>query len=236
MTRERWLYLWSTIGEPNPGTFAGYNRLREEVNGRDYRYGEWVRGKEIRVFREPTVKAQCSLPVINGIYDMIKEVGVDLQVKYLGDHNSINPLIAESITSRGTLDDGKLGRKLISETYRDESAGGKQHADVILTSLRFDEDSSNWGVSRFSEGCMIMSLPLERQDNLRFIRNVSEHETGHLLGFHQHHDYWKVEGYREPGYCVMYRSCSTPFLCNKDRDAMIYFWRALEKELGMKLF
>lgn len=113
---------------------------------------------------------------------------------------------------------------------------GKPHADLIIIDKYLTLGKENWGQSDFNVGGTIISVPGERQENTGFIRNVTKHEVGHLLGYVYHHDTFHVTGYAEPGNCVMYWEASTDYLCPRCKDALTFHWESLQRKTGIKFF
>jgi|GEM_PF-1318980 len=224
--RDKWLRLWSPGGayfNNNHGFSSDYQP-----------YGEWVNGKEIRVFREPSVARPCLEATVEGLCEMVDELGLKLDVLDYDIEASVQPMIDAS-TEYGVLDGEQLSRRLFAESYRDTNKGGKQHADVLLTSKPLRLGDENWGETRFNTGAMIMSLPQGRQGSYDFIGNVAKHEAAHLLGFQEHHArVGNVIGYAEPEDCLTNWQCSTRDICERDEDALLAFWLGIEQKTGQQ--
>jgi hypothetical protein len=225
--------MWGRIDPKNCYNAASGNRTYQEIDGKMYQNGDWVKGKEIRVFRDPNVSQRCVQPVIDGIRSAIDDVGLDLKVVNYDSHPSIRPMLEVSKVGN-RIQTQSLNRMLFTEEYRQT---GKQHADVVLTDVYFgDRPVGEWGNAFFTKGTVIMSLPPDRQPHLSYIGNIAKHEAIHLLGMNFHHDTFTVEGYKEPKDCVFNYQAGTRYLCDKDKDAVKYFWKALETDTGMSFF
>lgn len=223
---------WETTWKDLYNGLALSNLLR--ISGSDNQYHEaynWVKGKEIRVFKEPRVAAKVVSPVVNGLKDLVDEIGLNLQVNYYGNDAGLNRQI-EACTAGNVLDGNRLERYLIAEDWRKT----KPHADVVITDKYLKLGSQNWGQSAFNAGVDIISVPGARQDSTSFIYNISKHEGGHLLGYGQHHDTNQVRGYGEPSDCSMLWRASTDELCNKCKNGMVFFWEALEDKMNDRFF
>jgi hypothetical protein len=193
---------------------------------------QWYQGRQIRVFREPTVAPESVPPVIAGLRSLIERIGLDLRVLDLGAHQSIQPAIDHAAENK-VIDGEKFGSYLVEDLLRDETMGGIPHADVLVTDRHLALGREYWGQSSFSQGYMIISLPGTRQKNQGFITNVAMHEAGHLLGLPMHHDTYledfAVEGYSEVDDCLMLWAASTREICPRCEDAIKYLWRGLQQ-------
>ncbi|MFH1127279.1 MAG: hypothetical protein ABIG84_00095 [archaeon] len=211
-------------------------------DGQHYAGYNWINGREIRVFKEPKVAVKVVHPIVDALKNLIDEIGLDIQVNYFGNDSTLNRQI-EKYTSQDNyrkvggspvklLDGDSLSRELLTEDWRKY----KPHADVIITDKYLKLGTENWGQSQFSLGTEIISLPDRRQDALEFIYNISKHEGEHLIGYNQHHDSNKVTGYKEPSDCLMYWKASTDRLCNKCKNATVFFWEGAKDRMNDTFF
>lgn len=239
--RNDWEATWKDLDNG----LAQNNLLK--LSGIDGQYHEaytWVKGKEIRVFKEPQVAAKAVSPVVNSLKELVDEIGLNLHVNYYGNDAGLNRQIEQCTAVdmarkadgeyMKVLDGDLLARHLIAEDWRKI----KPHADVVITDKYLKLGPHNWGQSAFYEGVDIISVPGARQDSLSFLYNVSKHEGGHLLGYGQHHDSTQAQvmGYDEPRDCLMYWRASTDELCNKCKNAMVFFWESLEDGMNDSFF
>lgn len=254
VSREDWLNCWE-----KGGYYYDSNRYNED----GITFGKWPKGREIRVFREATVNKKSADTVVYGIYQALDDVGLRLDVNQYEINNTLFSM-RSSLTihypetkHKGStykeaisLNDERLGELLftgIYKNYRDENNGGKQHAVVILTDKNLESgryiQRYKWGrvaddLARFDEGYMIMSIPPCRQDSSsqRSVELLAVHGTNHLVGFCEHHEPENqfVSSYSEPKSCVMKFPVRTIKLCERDKEALQTFWKALEKDFGMK--
>lgn len=114
--------------------------------------------------------------------------------------------------------------------YRTEDVG--ENNNILL----YDRHLQGivWGWSEFGK----MQIPIPHLPNRGYLRKVVKHETGHFLGFGNHHDTNPNSqlGYSEPGKCVMLYEIPTPDLCDKCRDALIFMWMFKEHRDGRRYF
>lgn len=207
------------------------------IDGNYYRGFEWIFGKEIRVFRMPDVSENVGKIVVQGIFDMINEIGLKIRINYLANHPSAIEQVMEATEHNGMVDDEKLSNIQLAEKWRNQKYGGSPHADVVIINRPILMGNGNWWGSTFTgAGSTTISVFGKRQEALGFIRNVAKHETGHLLGFDEHHDDAKVDGYKEPQDCLMYHRSTTQYLCDRCKDALRSIWMEIEKKAGISFF
>ncbi|MBI2558650.1 hypothetical protein HYW20_04975 [Candidatus Woesearchaeota archaeon] len=209
------------------------------VQGADGNYHpayEWINGREIRVFRMPDVNERVAQYVIQGVNDIVNEVGLNLQIKYFGAHPTSIEQVKQATQPDGRLSGDTLSKILVVEYWRNPAQGGSPHADIVIVNQYIVLGNENWGQSEFNKGYSILAVPNRRQQSLDFIRNVAKHETGHLLGFQEHHDMSKVNEYKEPRDCNMLWRSSTLYTCEKCLDALKYFWKGIEERTGKRFF
>jgi len=200
-------------------------------------FDNWISGREIRVFRMPGVDERAVKPIVLGVNDLIRELGlpdflIDLRKNYFGPHESVIQQVQKATGSDRRLDAHELGYILLAEKYRDPAFGGSPHADLIITDQHIVLGNQNWGQSEFNKGYIVMSLPGERQGSSDFLRRLAKHEAGHLFGFNMHHDSEDIAGYAEPADCNMLWRASTSSTCDKCKDALVNFWRGIEERTG----
>ena len=242
MDKATWQNMWKA-----PDCYGRVGNLGTEYDndGNEYEGWRWIEGREIRVFSDPSMPNRCINAVKRVIKGMISDVGLKLKLRSYTAYNedpSITGPVRDSIQN-GYLDGDKLSRYFMAEEYRI----GDPPADVYIGNMPIVLGGENWGQSRFSMGAMVMALTpgynnpeddRNRQDRdfVDLIERISKHETGHLLGYQQHHEQFDVDGYEEPEDCVMYWDSSTSYLCDKCGDAMKSFWEGLEEETNKRFF
>jgi len=201
---------------------------------------KWICGREIRVFRMPDVDEGVVGPVIDGVNELICDVGlpgflIDRRRHYFGPHESAMQEVKAATRVDGFLDGKVLRAILVAEDWRDPSVGGKPHADIIITAQHIALGAENWGQSEFSGGYAIISVPGTRQRALGFIRNIAKHEAGHLFGFRGHHDDSDdIPGYAKDADCNMLWEAPSSNTCGRCMDALVNFWKGIEEGLGKR--
>lgn len=203
-------------------------------NNESYDPTVWVEGKEIRIFKMPGINKRVIPSVYTGLRDLITEVGLDFRINYFEDSSVIKQV--NQATNHNGLDGDRLGEILAGEHWRIPKYGGKPHADIIIVDTPFSKNPQDWGQSQFVYGYMVLTLSGNRQNSLDFIRNITKHEAGHLLGFQEHHDSSLVRDYGKVKDCNMNWQASTLYTCEKCLDAIRFFWKGMEARKRMKFF
>ena len=242
-SRENWMRAWRQRAN-------NYGRAVDSglIPSGHYESERWIDGREIRVFTDGMVREPAVGPVVTGIKEMVRDIDLDLKVRYfpdLGNHPSVTGPVRLS-TVNGMLDPQKIELYFATEIWR-QPPQGSQHADVLVTNLPLSLGGENFGYSLFHPGCSVISLTdgttnpsdrRNRQDPRMYdlVRRIAKHETGHLIGYDLHHESIPVSGYSEPDDCLMYWRCSTDRICDKCRDAITGLWEGLEQKTGTKYF
>jgi hypothetical protein len=197
------------------------------IRGKVYPPSWWTQ-REIRVFWEESINREAVDLVLMAVDKRIKEtIGWGFTFLLLGNHPSALDQLRCS-TSNGQVNDKKLFDLAISEEWRDLKRGGRQHADIFITSKPFVNDMVSWGSASFKYGAMIFSLHGSRQENRQFLYQVALHETNHLLGMYCHcDDYPKVANYQYSPDCNMHGSCPSSELCPKCMQFIRLWWQQI---------
>lgn len=201
--------------------------LTPVIQGRAFPPLWWLNG-EIRVFAEAAVPQQTVDLIITAVDERIRETtGLEFRFVDLGDHPSAREPVAQATSARG-LDEERLFALSLTEGWRDERRGGRQHGDIYITTKPLLDDSGSWGASRFTHGTMVFALHSGRSSRTGFLRRVALHETNHLLGMRTHCDYHQnVAGLRYAPSCNMHGSCPSETLCLKCRTFIQHWWDQL---------
>lgn len=200
------------------------------VDGIEYFPLWWIR-MEVRVFWEPSIPRQTAEFITGIVNEQMSKFGLkEFDFKMFGSHSSAMEQIAQA-TVNGQVDEQKLVDLGLTEHWRDESRGGRQHADIWITDKPFINDTVSWGAACFAHGGMVFALHGQRPHNRNFLRNVAIHETNHLLGMYMHCDnYQNVEGFDYDRKCNMHYSCPSDKLCEKCRALILMWWTQVFKE------
>lgn len=190
----------------------------------------WVNG-EIRVFAEAAVPQRTIDLIIAAVDERIRETtGLTFDFHQFGAHPSALQQIAQA-TSAGAIDHDRLFSLALSEGWRDEHRGGRQHGDIYITAKPFVNDSASWAAACFRHGAMMFCLHGQRASNHGFLRRVALHETNHLLGMYCHcDDYQVVAGHQYTSSCNMHYSCPSDTLCPKCVDFIHHWWLQVAHE------
>jgi hypothetical protein len=199
----------------------------------------WFLNREIRVFWEPSVPSSTALLICRAIERRIEECGTfsePFEIKMYGsDESAMSQL--NSATVNGQVDHMRLFGTCLTEVHRDENRGGRQHADVFITTRSLLGDHVSWGVSQFAYGTMVFALHGNRCNHEQALFNLAMHETTHLLGMGTHCDLFQnVEGYEYSSQCNMHYDClNKPLLCSKCRDFVDLWWSQIAYMINNKM-
>lgn len=202
-----------------------------DTHGRHRYASQWWLNGEVRVFWEPSVSRQTVDLIVNAVDQRAREtVGLEFTFQLYGNDNSSAGQVSESLV-QGQLDPDKLFSLAALEPWRDQARGGRQHADIYITTKQFVGDPVSWAAASFKYGAMMFCLHGQRQRNSVFLRKVALHETNHLLGMYCHcDDYQNVAGLPYTPACNMHYSCSHANLCPKCRTHIECWWQGVQDE------
>jgi len=197
------------------------------INGKKYLPHWWTQG-EIRVSWDSAIPQETINLIVDSVDERIRETaGIKFNFITLGDHPSAAEQVA-SATINGQINVEQLFTSALSESWRDQNRGGRQHADIYITTKPFFNDAVSWGASSFKYGTMVFALYGQRYQNRNFLHRVTLHETNHLLGMYCHcDDYLNVEGYNYIPECNMHYSCFGFDLCPKCMDFIRHWWEQI---------
>lgn len=197
-----------------------------------HRYAsQWWLNGEVRVFWEPSVSRQTVDLIVNAVDQRAREtVGLEFTFQLYGNDTSSAGQVSEALV-QGQLDPDKLFSLAALEPWRDQARGGRQHADIYITTKQFVGDPVSWAAASFKYGAMMFCLHGQRHRNSDFLRKVALHETNHLLGMYCHcDDYQNVAGLPYTPVCNMHYSCSHANLCPKCRTHIECWWQGVQDE------
>lgn len=217
-SRKQWLGVCQAVGR---GAIAEAAKLTAP---------HWTAGSEVRFFWEPGIREAAWKAAAVSVLELADIIGIKFQSRVLWGPEPTAMSQLEAATSGGTLDAEALRRIAANEPARI----GTPHADVFLTTRPLKSGRENWGEGEFKSGCLVLSLPGERQASLSFLRQIAKHEASHLFGFFTHHDAVEVAGYEEVAQCLMLWAAPTQQLCPKCFDGLRAFWRGVEAATGRR--
>jgi hypothetical protein len=200
----------------------------DPIGGTRYLPYWWLNG-EIRVFWDAGISRQTVDLIVNAVQKRAREApGLTFTFPMLGNDRSSAEQLAQA-TVRGQIDPDKLFSLALSEHWRDTRRGGRQHADIYITTKPFLNDTASWAAASFKHGTMVFCLHGQRHQNADFLRRVALHETNHLLGMYCHcDDYQNVAGLPYSPKCNMHYTCSHTELCLKCRTHIEYWWQGVQ--------
>ena len=190
----------------------------------------WWWHREIRVFWEPGIDDATVRLVCEEIDALSRELGIGtFSFQTFGHHNSAMEQIRSALRG-GELDEQQLFQLAVSEHWRDERVGGRQHGDIYITRQSFVNDHVSWGAASFPYGVLMLTLHGNRQHNHGFLRGLVRHEATHLFGMSCHcDDFQNVEGYRYTRSCNMHYEIPSGTLCPKCTDFVRAWWCILDE-------
>lgn len=202
----------------------------DPIGGTRYLPYWWLNG-EVRVFWELGVPRQTVDLIVDAVDQRTREtMGQTFVFDLFGQHQSASEQIADA-TVNGQVDEKRLFSLMLSEHWRDKRRGGRQHADIYITTKPFLNDPVSWAAACFKHGAMVYCLHGQRHQSSDFLRRVALHETNHLLGMYCHcDDYQNVAGLPYTPRCNMHYSCSHAELCPKCQTHIKWWWQGVYDE------
>lgn len=200
------------------------------IGGTTYLPYWWFNG-EVRVFWERGIPSQTVDLIVNAVDQRTREtLDLSLVFERFGDHPSAMEQVHSALV-RGQLDPDRLFSLALSEPWRDHRRGGRQHADIYITTKSFVDDPVSWGAACFKHGAMMFCLHGQRHQSHDFLHKVALHETNHLLGMYCHcDDYQNVAGLPYSPRCNMHYDCSHAELCPKCQTHIKWWWLGVQDE------
>ncbi|TSC68075.1 MAG: hypothetical protein G01um101456_749 [Parcubacteria group bacterium Gr01-1014_56] len=204
----------------------------DSIGGIRYLPYWWLNG-EVRVFWESGIPRQTVDLIVNAVDQRAREVpGLSFVFEKYGDDAGAIEQIGSALV-RGQLDPDRLFSLALSEPWRDPRRGGRQHADIYITTKSFVDDPVSWAAASFKYGAMMFCLHGQRHHSHDFLRKVALHETNHLLGMYCHcDDYQNVVGLPYTSRCNMHYSCTHAELCPKCQTHIKWWWLGVQDEMS----
>lgn len=218
-TREEWLQYW-------------YDRA---LNLPDKGGWEWVKEKEIKIFREkevPEKKISIAMAILK---DLITELSLNLYIKDFSKDERIDNFF-ENLPLAYLSEEKDVDRKVYYADTPDlmkRAIDDSPSANIILLNKQIgwidktlkDSDKCT-GFVNFYLGLTL--IPPIQKSNYTVLENVMKHEFSHMLGLSFHHN-------RKKG-CLMTIGINSGSLCDKCYEAIQAFWHGLEAKTGIKYF
>ncbi|MHB9130655.1 MAG: hypothetical protein ACYDBB_06145 [Armatimonadota bacterium] len=197
---------------------------------------QWIDSQEIRIYQAPDVPAGKAEEIARGVQAMVDEIHLNFTVKVLpippkvlAAYQDCTEATGSGLNKHKVLDFGKFESALISLRQ------GDPHADMLVVTTPLKGALYWWahGIATFTSGVAVLE-----SDHVNF--HLGKHETGHLLGY-QFHDSLPlfVVGYPWEGWpwsrdTLMMLYSPSNDLSPRNRDALHYFWRGMERRSGKK--
>ncbi|MEA3514639.1 MAG: hypothetical protein U9R34_04135 [Nanoarchaeota archaeon] len=197
----------------------------------------WIMSKEIGIFNYSNVPDYCVEPVKQGLFELIHELNMDFKVKNSYVDNSVETAV-NNLRCGGNLFESISYSA--DEVYMNKNRTSNFHASVIIIDQKAPYNNYDWGFGAFGSGIIYMYLPKERQSARDFIKKIAKHEAVHLLGLGEHHgdaingSKKLAKAYNVTHSCVFNYYPDTLKLCNMCEDALIYNWKKIEEQIGIK--
>jgi hypothetical protein len=230
---EKHVWRWSW----EHGLHARVNcRAVNDVHGRSVEAWRWVEGREILVYVTPEVNRNTARCVARAIEDLLSELKMPLSLSVQPAPPRVLQAIERSTTGAGdaaNIDFMQLCRELVA-TRRG------QYAEVVFAPGIIDRSPDVVGAGLFTYGVILLNAEQATPFTAR-------HEAGHLLGYHLHDDwpivvlgyhdlmsekYLRQDKSHEPLMMPWNRGYA---LSERSREALIYFWRGLERRTAVHL-
>jgi len=183
---------------------------------------QWYRDNTINLYKTPDISSDILRTVKQGIKELVDEVGLNFKVVVRDKDQKIKQYVDTSVFD-GILDAKELEKAL---QWYPLNKGG----NFVITNKSFGNYN---GEARFGNA----TLALNGITSERFIRNLTKHETAHLLGYNSHHNDVIVPGYDETACVMLPKGMFRPQeICDKCLDALKYFWNGVENYSKSKTF
>lgn len=209
--------------------FALQQYLKEDQFAKEHNSANWIFDRKVNIYHMQGVSEEAITQVALGIEDLLKELFLNFEIVHLGTNRRIANYVALSAVG-ARIDVEKLSERIVL------AKKDKPESVVLIAPQYLSGGDEHWGYSTFTRGCSFIAVPSDRQKELDFLRRLAKHEAGHLFGYETHHDENNVIGYDQVKDCNMLWRASTADLCDKCKDAMIYFWKGIEDNAGEKFF
>ena len=241
LVNEKHVWQWDWEG----GIHALYNchAVRDSA-GRSVDAWRWVEGREIRVYYPPTMRAKTARFAAYNIAQLTRELGLSLTVHALPAPARVSAALARGTEQHdgvATVNFDRFSREML--TGRDG-----RYAEMVFAPVQIDGSADVVGAAVFNTGVSLI-------DPRRATASTARHEATHLLGYHMH-DTWPliVFGYPNPSRAryqlhferdlqhgddnptLMTEGDGGYDLSDRAKDAVIHFWRGLERRTGQRYF
>lgn len=185
----------------------------------------WYKTKKIEIIAETGIKTETIELVKQTIEAVIYQIFFNNSLFNVSvSTKNVDAYIQYFVDNKDMINDDKF----VVNTYKSLIRQKKYHAVIFITKHGFFNDYISWGRSAFNDGCMILALSGNRQENQEFLGSVVRHESVHLLGSPAHcDDLREVEGYSYNRCCNMHSHVPSEIICEKCKDLVRLWWQGL---------
>ncbi len=229
--KHLWRWQWHS------GFHAWYNcQSFTDARGRRVEAWRWVEGREIRLYAPSAMSDHRVQRTAEGVRGLIRELNLDIAVRTL----PITPRIAATLARHTTRVAGEPSLDVDAFCRDLVATRSGQYAEMIITPGRFNGAEDTLGMAFFNSGTALICEECANDF-------LARHETGHLLGYHQHDNYpFIVVGYTDvhlgrlvhrshgeiSDASLMMPQLKDDRLSDRSRDALDSFWHGLEDRTG----
>ena len=187
----------------------------------------WHHTGYIQINAQSGIDGEIVNLVKRAIEDRIKQIFGEInRFGVFVSQQNIDAYVRSFLDSKGGLRE----HDIVIDNYRRLAKQQKPRASVFIVDHHFKDDAASWGRATFWDGCMILTLPGDRQDEPYFLSSLAKHETDHLLGLGWHCDDARdVDNYVYSPQCNNHWHVPTPQLCKKCKDYIRLWWQGLPK-------
>ncbi|MHB9022964.1 MAG: hypothetical protein ACYC7E_02150 [Armatimonadota bacterium] len=216
-----WVYGWEH-------RIYGFENFypQKAASGWSHRGGDWTQGGTILVYGMPEVDQHKIRSSAQGLQGLIDELGLALTVRVVTteEAGAVNSLrkATEDIGGSAYFNFDRFMEQRLDERKM-------RFGEMIVVNIPFTDPSWAHGLSVFPTGIAALQETYAGDD-------LGRHEGAHLIGYNHHDDLpWYILGYAEDSIplrrntLMMLMPTDSQALSPRARDALLAFWRGMEK-------
>jgi hypothetical protein len=193
--------------------------------------GAWRTSKRIRVYGMPDASPRVVAEAHAGMKSLVDELGLDIAVELAEAPPDAVAAYRDAQVSPGgdAVDFDRFAALRLDQR-------GATYGEMVVFDGHFSDPAWAWGISSFRPGLAMLT---ETHSDA----NLGRHEGAHLIGYNKHDDFpWYVLGYREKSSpaardtLMMLLPTGADALSDRARDALLNFWRGLERRDNTRYF
>jgi len=204
----------------------------KSASGKTFKSGAWAKAKRIVVYGAPGIdEGRLELAYI-GMRDIVNELGLDFTVESIPLPKDAEASITASVVRNPNGTESFDFDIFVSRRLDDR---GDQFGEMVVVDCEFADPSWAFGLTSFADGVAVLQQPMVSDDGL------GRHEGTHLVGYDKHDDVpFYILGYRENlvpqnrDTLMMLLPKPSNELSPRARDAVINFWKGMERMSGRK--